>query len=379
MYNTSSATQLKNRKGKPWQMVIQGKDVKKKTKMAREAKGKKEAEALARQWMIEENALLGNPEERITVNDMVSEYLDKQFKIGKLEESSYNLDSGICRRYIEPYIGTLGFKTVDKRDLDKWITELYSKGLSRSTVYKAYAVLNKTYNYYIRQEEIDRNPCIFIDVPKGKPRKSYMTDKQMENLIAAVNLEFDPVDPMYVGIYLAYYGALRCGEICGLRWRDVDFETGTITISSAIGRKAGGTYTKGPKNETSYRTFGMVPQLRKALKDRYDKINPSNSWFVIGDEDQYMSLYTFSGRFRRFVKAYNLLDAYDKLLTPHSLRHNLGYMAIRAGVDVASLSKIFGHASKSITLETYSDTSPEAVALAIDKIGKYYKKNDLDE
>lgn len=44
---------------------------------------------------------------------------------------------------------------------------------------------------------------------------------QMDNVLSAVYLDYEPQDPMCVGIILAFYGGLRSGEICGLRWNDI--------------------------------------------------------------------------------------------------------------------------------------------------------------
>ena len=73
---------------------------------------------------------------------------------------------------------------------------------------------------------------------------------------------------MYVGILLAFYAGLRRGEICGLRWTDIDFYRHTITVRSAVGvsnKDVQGNYTKNPKNKSSNRTFPMLPQLEQAL------------------------------------------------------------------------------------------------------------------
>lgn len=384
-YTTYSATKLKKRKGQPWQLIIcyideEGKR-QKKTKVAREAKGKKEAEALAHQWLLEEKAIYEEQEaeEFITIEDVITKHLDDMLKIGKIQRSSHDMELKIMSKNITPYIGDLGFFTADRRDMEKWITALHNKGLKQQTIYIAYTIVNKTYNYYLREGEISRNPCLALRVPKGEPKRSYLTDEQAQKFIQAVNLEYDLRHPMYIALYLAYYTGLRRGEICGLRYRDIDFEKGTISITSAIGVMTGGTYTKPPKNRTSTRTFLLPKQLYEVLNEKRKLENPQPSWFVCGDKENWLSPSTFSNWFARFRKAYDLRDAYDKPLSAHSLRHHLGYSGVRAGVDIASLSKIFGHASRAMTLDRYSDSSPQAVALAVEQIQEYYKKNDLDE
>ena len=67
-------------------------------------------------------------------------------------------------------------------------------------------------------------------------------------------------------------------------------------------------------------------------------------------------------------------DAYDKKLTLHGLRHNLGALSIKGGVDVASLSKMMGHSKISTTLDTYGDAMKDAMAIANEKLAKQFQR-----
>ena len=113
----------------------------------------------------------------------------------------------------------------------------------------------------------------------------------MEDVLTAVYDNYTPDHPMYVGILLALYAGLRRGEICGLRWNDINFTTHTITVRTAVGVSEGdglGDYTKSPKNKSSNRTFPMVSQIEEALLARKTIINPKDNWFVVGDKEQFM-------------------------------------------------------------------------------------------
>ena len=125
---------------------------------------------------------------------------------------------------------------------------------------------------------------------------------------------------MYVGILLAFYAGLRRGEICGLRWGDIDFYKHSITIRSAVGVSDGagmGDYTKNPKNKSSNRPFPMLPQLEVVLKQRHTLVCPNDNWYVVGEEDKFMRPQQYNRLFSEFVERHQLVDAYGKKIVPH--------------------------------------------------------------
>jgi integrase len=134
-------------------------------------------------------------------------------------------------------------------------------------------------------------------------------------------------------------------------------------------------YTKNPKNKSSNRSFPMLPQLEEALQQRKDIIKPKNSWFVIGEEDEFMLPQRYNKRFSEFVERNNLVDAYGNKIVPHGLRHNFATVGIRAGMDIASLALMMGHASRAMTLDTYGDANADALNLASVRLNEKFKES----
>ena len=384
-YTTVNVQQLTNRKGKPWQARAKYKDVygkwKEVSKMLPEAKGKKEAMRIAKEWLDQLNAeadLMPNAGKAKTVDEIYKEYLLHQVSTGEIERSTYSNTLYSYSKYIKPYLGDYVFATVDKTVLSGWLTKLYQAGYSQNTIHTTYARLKKVYNYYYNNGELLKDPFKGVKMPKkGEAKVTHLNNEQMDNVLSAVYLDFEPQDPMYVGILLAFYAGLRRGEICGLRWNDIDFYRHTITIRSAVGVSNGisGDYTKNPKNKSSNRTFPMLPQLEEALKQRKVLLNPLDSWYVIGEQEQFMRPQQYNRLFSEFVDRNNLVDAYGKKIVPHGLRHNFATMGIQSGMDIASLALMMGHASRAMTLDTYGDANADALTLASVKLKDTFNDN----
>ena len=386
-YTTVNVRQL-DRKGKPWQARAKYKDVYGKWKetsiMLPDAKGKKDAERLAKAWMDELNAqadLMPNVSKVKTLDETYKEYLKHQLDVGEIERSTYSNSLYSYNKYIKPYLGDYVFALVDRNVLSGWLTKLYQAGLSQNTIHTTYARLKKVYNFFVNNGELLNDPFKGVKIPKkGEPKTTHLTNDQMDNVLSAVYADYDPQDPMYIGIMLAFYAGLRRGEICGLRWRDIDFDTGMITIRSAVGVSEGEglhDYTKNPKNKSSIRSFPMVPQLQQELKNRKALINPKDSWYVIGEEDKFMRPQQYNRLFSEFVERNGLVDAYGKKIMPHGLRHNFATMGIRAGMDIASLALMMGHASRALTLDVYGDANSDALNLASVKLSESFKENTV--
>ncbi|MBE6977681.1 MAG: hypothetical protein E7438_03460 [Ruminococcaceae bacterium] len=79
--------------------------------------------------------------------------------------------------------------------------------------------------------------------------------------------------------------------------------------------------------------------------------------------------------FSEFVERNGLVDAYGKKIVPHGLRHNFATVGIRAGIDIASLALMMGHASRAMTLDTYGDANADALTLASVKLKDTFNDN----
>lgn len=323
-------------------------------------------------------------EDTKTVDEVVKGFLAYQLSTGELEQSTYDVQLRHWESHGTQFLGDYGFKSLNKNIVMDWLTYLHSLGLKESTIYHYYKIPRKTYSYYVEEGEIGSNPFNF----RGRPTKptaaktTHLTQDQNDHLLECLDKEcmnpetgeVDITHLLYRMITILCNSGLRRGELCGLRWSSIDFETNYLSVNTSIGIANGRTYTKLPKNQTSAREFKMIASLADYLKALYDLVKPQSNWFVLTDSKNYLSPHMFTLHFNNFRDKYKLVDAYGKKLTPHGIRHNFGYAGIQSGADIDSLQKMFGHSRRSMTLDTYGDGSPEAMNLAAERINAFFQR-----
>lgn len=302
-----------------------------------------------------------------TIASVVGDYLIHQLETGEIEQSTYQNRKYYYNTLIVPYIGDYLFITLDRVVINHWLSQLNARGLAQGTIGIAFYTVRKVYDYYYELGDITRNPFTGIKPPKkGDVRVTHLTKEQRKYFLDCLENE----EPKFkLACMLAYYAGLRRGEICGLRWRDINFETGYIEIHTAIGigvKK----YAKQPKNSSSERRFIAVPQLLEELKNNIENDN----YFVVGKGTDFISPSTLDLKFKQFVRKNHIVDAYGAPVTLHALRHNLAAIGITSGMDIASLSKIMGHSSMKMTLDTYGDATKDAMIVASNKLFEEFNK-----
>lgn len=170
-----------------------------------------------------------------------------------------------------------------------------------------------------------------------------------------------------LGTLIALHTGMRIGEICALRWDDIDLTNRLIFVRHTIARV--NTHDKeqktrlildAPKTPSSFREVPISSALFSILEEAY-LVRESD--FVVSDKVSFVSTRTFDYRYRQLLKRNNL-----ELINFHTIRHTFATRCIEAGMDVKTLSEILGHASVSITLNTYVHSSMDMKRLQIEKL-----------
>lgn len=170
------------------------------------------------------------------------------------------------------------------------------------------------------------------------------------------------------------YAGLRIGEVSGLRWTDIDFDQNLIrverTVHRIIDEQNPGVKTQlvlaEPKTSQSKRVIPLTESLKEYL---LDKRKNATSAYLIHSRKTLAEPRVINYRFKKLIQ-----DTSFSSIHFHVLRHTFATRCLEQGMDIASLSKILGHQSTKLTLDTYADSLLEHRHKEMKKIDLLFQK-----
>ena len=268
----------------------------------------------------------------------------------RLKRSTVSTYAGIAERHIRPMLGALPAGQVGQDEAAGLIGGMNEAGLSPGTVRLTASVLQSILDY--------RAQCGILGQPVKVSRPARDTP-EARFLSAAEQAALEKyllghMSRENLGVYLCLYSGLREGEICALRWEDIDLAAGTLSVRRTVQRICSGGSSElvvgAPKSRASRRT---IPLTASALRLAKAMAGPPETYVVTGTEKP-MEPRSAQNRFKRVLVKAGIADA-----NFHALRHTFATRCIERGFDVKTLSLILGHADVSTTLNVYVHPSVE--------------------
>ena len=200
-------------------------------------------------------------------------------------------------------------------------------------------------------------PTMKLKFPESEKQElEVYTKEEQKKLIAWVK---ENPSNLAFGIIIALATGMRIGEICALRWQDVDLDRGIIHVRGTLERVLDierGTGTKllmsSPKSRSSRRDIPILPSVLKTMK-AYAKISRPD-YFVLSGAPKPAEPRTFRNSVNEMMA-----KAGVRRLKFHGLRHSFATSMIAAGADLKTTSAILGHSSVEITMDVYVHPSQE--------------------
>ena len=299
---------------------------------------------------------------RMTLGEWMDKWMD-EYMIFTIKENTIKGYRSQIDHQIKPYIGHKQLASLTTADIQKFYNKIKKEGrvhphpihghvLSDSMVRKIHMMLHEAMEVAVRERYIVRNPTDNTTIPKKTTtEKQVLDDSQLNRFLEAIQCEPYWHDFFYVEVMTG----LRRGEICGIKWSDIDFNEGTLCIKRSVSTKEGGGVSIGEtKTDAGVRTIIMPPSVATLLwKKRSDAIN---EWVFPHYTNPSDPLHPSSA----YKKLKTLLKRLElPLLRFHDLRHTFATQATDGGVDPKTLAGILGHTDASFTLDTYTHVTSD--------------------
>jgi integrase len=309
------------------------------------------------------------PPTKYTVKDILYQWLEGYCKTNCQQRTIDGYESA-ARRHLVSSLGHIQLKDLQPRTIQICYGTL-CETLSNRTVLHVHRVLSQSLKWAVRQNYIGRNPCELVDPPSPRGR----TMRTLSAFEVGLLLDSARDNYYYPVVYTAVSTGLRRNELLGLRWRDVDLDLLSISVSQTLYKGRGRVEFKEPKTEYSRRRVSMTPKLALFLREY--KAERESLYCQLGvtltlddlvftnEKGKPIDPSTLTHNFGRIVKRAGLVARF------HDLRHSYASLMLAAGVHPKIVSEALGHSTVAITLDIYSHVTPglqEAAAKQLDSV-----------
>ena len=235
-------------------------------------------------------------------------------------------------------------------------------GLAPSTVSEIVTTMNSLRLYALKRDftVLFSTECVSVKQSKQDIRVFSVSEERILITYLRENMNLTAL-----GILICLYTGIRVGELCALKWDEINLEEKTMRIGRTMQRlrvegKEHKTEVKilEPKSKHSIRTIPLPDVLVGMLSGKSRK----GAFVLTGSDTKFVEPRVMQNRFKRILKKCDIEDA-----NFHATRHTFATRCVELGFDIKSLSEILGHASVSITMNKYVHPTMELKAENMNK------------
>ncbi len=274
----------------------------------------------------------------------------------QLKESSVSRYRNILKSYLLPAFGDRAIDSITRSEVTAYSLEMLSRGgcrgngLSPKTVNSTLSVMKNVFKYARSEMNLSVADIMDVGVKEMQKPLSILSITEQQRICEYL---YDNLSPCNLGILICMYTGIRIGEICALKWSDVNIEEQIIHVHLTMQRiqdtdnsiKKTKVVVNSPKSNSSIREIPIPDELLKLLRSCQKK---GEEYLLTGMEHRFIEPRTMEYKFRKVANDCNI-----KNIKFHSLRHTFATRCVELGFDIKSLSEILGHASVNITLNRY--------------------------
>jgi integrase len=293
------------------------------------------------------------PPGKMTMNELFANWLTGYVKTNCSQRTLEGYSS-IIKHHLSPAFGSLLLKKITPQIIQAYYGNACAN-LSKRTVHHQHRVLSESLKYALRQGYLGINPCSLVDPPQpSKKTMRTLTPVEVEHL-----LDISKESYYYPIIYTAISSGLREAELLGLRWRDLDLDLLSISVSQVLYKRSGAYQFKEPKTAHSRRCVCMTPKLAVFLRE----YKANREWLYIAanrllSPDSLVFTSCQGQPLNPSVLTHNFHKITIKAGLPgvrfHDLRHTFASLMLLRGAKPKVISEALGHSSMAFTMDVYS-------------------------
>ncbi|MEU9794876.1 site-specific integrase [Streptomyces sparsogenes] len=336
---------------------------------------------------------------KLSLGDFLTYWLANVARL-KVRPATYAAYESLVRNYLVPGLGKKKLARLTARDIRAFLTatartcQCCAQGKDKArpekkrrccalgeccesypadrTVRFLLVPLRAALEHAVREDELPRNVAKNVELSMGTKREiEPLSVKEGRQLLAAAR-----GDRLWAAYELAVRIGLRRGEVLGLRWKDVDLASGTVTIRQTIQRVGGQLLIAAPKTQRSARRIALPPECVTALRARRaqqhgDRLAAGATWRADGNDLVFTTRYGTPIEPRNLNRAFTLLcdKAGVRRVRFHDLRHTCASLLHEKGADARMIMEVLGHSSIRVTMDIYTFVRLDSQRSAFDRVG----------
>lgn len=295
-----------------------------------------------------------------------------------IKESTYANYSNNIFNHIIPKLGNYYLNELNHKVIQDFLLELSKNGrkdnnggLAEKTIKDITIIIKGSIKKGINEDKIKHIELTFNYPKDNKENKLYVLTKREQNKIT--NYVLENINSRNIGLLISLYSGIRIGELCALKWEDVDFKKNCLTINKTIQR----VYIK-DKNKNISKVIITTPKTKNANREIpinkdfleiLKKVKSDKKHYILTANEKYIEPRTYRKYFNKVLDELKI-----KHFNFHSLRHTFATNCISLGVDYKTVSELLGHANVNITLNLYVHPRYSQKKKCIDLVCKVFQE-----
>lgn len=275
----------------------------------------------------------------------------EEWKYEHIEKISHRTWCGYEAHYKRAVaqFGDRDIATITANDVQRFINLLASKGYAFKTVKTALQVLSLIMDYAMLHNNLERNVCSIVTVPKNlkKEKRELPSESEIKRVKNSVDCHFG------LFAYVVLFTGMRRGEALALTDKDIDFKCKTISVNKSVYFVGNQPRIKSTKTVAGTREIYLLDCLADKLKGK--------KGYIFGG-DKPMTEQAFQRAWEHYAKDSGVT------VTPHQLRHAYATLLYDAGIDPKSAQRLLGHSDYKTTMDIYTHISESRKQLDFEKL-----------